>query len=117
MGRVMDPARSVIAALPKEIVDACAHTQRIPALIRQAVQDKGWTVPQLVHEATRDLNGARNIGALVTKRLAQCADRPPAASPTLTGLRRTHNDCCEHGWVYDEATDPPTTTKCLGVPV
>jgi hypothetical protein len=63
--------------LPPRAQHQLRNTGRIAALIHRAVFGHGWTLQQLLEEATRDLRGVANVGGLITFRLAWCADNDP----------------------------------------
>lgn len=107
-----DPVWAFITALPAGLKAQLNRTERLVALIHKAVHTQGWTVPQLVTEASRDTTGVLNAAAVVMYRLEQAAERGPA---TPTGAKRVHFGCCEGGWIYDDTGETPRPpTKCPG---
>jgi hypothetical protein len=91
-------------------------TQTIAYNLHRATTEQGWTIPQLVTEATRDLDTAANPAAVITDRIRIAATvAPPRAVRSKTGLPKAHDGCCEDGWIYDESVDPPVQSKCPGV--
>jgi hypothetical protein len=83
MTAATDPARDLIAALPRNVRAQLHVTQTVTGMVHAAIRDHGWTVTQLAAECNRDLDGVANAGALVTYRLRHAAGHPP---PTRTGL-------------------------------
>jgi hypothetical protein len=94
-------------------------TQTIAYNLHRATTEQGWTIPQLVTEATRDLDTAANPGAVITDRIRIAATvAPPRAPRTKTGLPKAHKAgvCCDgYGIIYHEDVDPPVQSKCPGV--
>lgn len=89
--------------------------------VARAVNEHAWTIPALVTEATRDLESAANIPAVITDRIRIAATVPPPvakADKSKTGLAKKHHAgvCCDgYGILYDEDVDPPIAAKCPGV--
>ena len=76
-----DPLRAFMQALPAHVRGQVHDTQRLAGLLGLA-RRRGWTLTQLVDEATRDLGGVRNAGAVVTHRMENCARHdPPQGRP------------------------------------
>lgn len=103
-----DPVWAFVQALPAELRHNLNRTERFVALIHKAVHTQGWTVKQLVTEASRDTSGVLNAAAVVMYRLEQCAERPPGA---VGKAKRVHFGCCDGGWIYPEDGEP---IKCAG---
>jgi hypothetical protein len=79
-----DPVRQFGAGLPNWLRGRVHRTQAIAGYITAAVAG-GWTIPQLLAEATRDIPpGHPNPGRIVTHRLAEAAHAaPPQAIPGI----------------------------------
>lgn len=76
-----DPTRRFGALLPERLRYRVTPTQKLVADIAAAVR-KGWTVEDLVAEATRNIPPSDlNPGSLVTYRVGQCAKLPPREAP------------------------------------
>lgn len=109
-------ADTLIGALPHAIAGHIRATSRLDYNVERALREQHWTLTQLATEATRDLDTAASVGAVIDERIAICATvPPPSTSPrSRTGLAKVHDGCCEDGWIYDESVDPVRTIKCPG---
>lgn len=107
-------ADALIAALPHGVAVHVRATTRLDYNVDRALREQHWSIEQLAAEASRDLDNAVKIGAVVDERIAICATVPPARPRSRTGLAKLHDGCCEDGWIYDESVDPPRTIKCPG---
>jgi hypothetical protein len=93
--------RAFREGLPAHARQALHDTQMASALVIKAV-GHGWTVPELIKECSRDLAGLANPGAVITYRLANCADidKRRAKPPDWCGQcdRTTRHTFDVNGW-------------------
>lgn len=61
------------SGLPAAVKQKVHPTALIGTLLRRAT-GRGWSVKELIHECSRDLGTADNVGAIVTRRLIHCAE-------------------------------------------
>jgi hypothetical protein len=74
--------RAYREALPRRVYAQLHDTQRIAALVVKATE-RGWDVPSLVRETSRDLYGVSNAGGVITHRLEHCAEHDPPERPSV----------------------------------
>lgn len=110
-----DVVRPFRDGLPPHVRAQLHDTQLIAILVHRAVHQQGWTIEQLIAECSRDLTGIANAGGLVTYRLRQRADNPPAVSRAPTKTHRAGFCCDGYGILYDEDVNPPVQSKCPGM--
>lgn len=107
-------ADTLIAALPDAIAGHVRPTTRLDYNVERALREQHWTLEQLVTEASRDLDNAVRVGAVIDERIAICATVKPPKTRTRTGLAKVHDGCCEDGWIYIESETDVQTIKCHG---
>ena len=78
-----DPVRAFRETLPMHLRAQLHETQRIGGLVYAATQ-RGWTIPALTTETTRNLGGIVNPGGVITSRLEHCARHDPPVKPPKT---------------------------------
>lgn len=102
--------------LPDDIAARLNYTSRIDYFLNIAIDQQHWTVPQLATEATRNLDTAENVGAVITARFETASTVPPPKPKAQKPGTRPFCDtvingltCAERaGQIEDPRTGLPT---------